>query len=533
MWFPLTTLPRNRMVFLLDAIVVVDDLRETEAFCVGDRPTKIILLIALAAVFRSQYPSSTTFAPPLVPQSFRTTSVIQSTVDRRATLRLTPGTSVLLGSLDQSAHRHPVRLVWRPDHQSNAVGAVETQLLTGSHSVMMFPEVWDAPVEAVLPEADREPFVSVIPEMLSDGLLEPHEFESPRRRRFVVPCFYAQRVHDRHVLATEIARGQRVSVFLVDGDEPAFGEPDETLARDAAFAVASEIIRRTEDRVLNFVESRIGYITDLDEDGRLCFVLARLSTEDSADSTQQPITGCVRPDDFLSGLRSENTAHTGGDIVYLDCQLPTGRELDALLAHELSHAATFCVIGQSEPEDQQQLPGWLNEAIAHYLEMQVHCASDNLQTRMADFTREPHRFPLVIPDSLRQRSLRRGATRAAACLFLESALQKKPAESLRTLVRCPQPGTGRLESVTGERFSETFRKWGLSLMVSARDFPQQVLAQDCELQLELAGTAFTWTAPVHESGTLEIVANEESQLQVTIVTVNGSRTAAVDAAQRQ
>lgn len=500
----------------------------------SDRPTKILLLIALAAAFRSQYPVTVPSVPHPTAPSFHTTSVVFRTEDdRQATLRLASGSSVLLGSLDQSAHRHQIRLTWRPDHSSDTVDAVATPLLTGSHRVLTFPETWDAPVAASLPKLEREQQGQVIPELRPDSTPAQQELQNPARRRFVVPCFYAQRVHDRHVLATEIARGQRASVYLVDGDENAFGGQDESLNLHSALAVASQVIQRTEGRVLDFVESQIGQVTDLDQDGRLCFVLARLSSDDSTEASQQPITGCVRPDDFLSGLRSENCANMGGDIVYLDCLLPTGRELDAVLAHELAHAATFCAIGQAEPEDQQQLPGWLNEAIAHYLELQVHPESDNLKTRLAGFTREPHRFPLVIPDSLQQRSLRRGPARAAASLFLKTTLQHMSTGTLRTLVCCSQPGTGRLESVTGNRFSEIFRRWGLSLMVSARDFPSHELQQGENVKLQLAGTAFMWTAPVEGSGTLEITAPQDSQLQVTIVTTDAQRTVAADSPERQ
>ena len=294
----------------------------------GDRSTKILLLIMLVAAFRSPFPffgdsvsKTPDSTPDSTPQSFHTTSaVLPSDDDRRATLRLAPGTSVLVGSLDQSAHRHQLRLSWRPDHAQDAIDLQAAPLLTGSHQVLTFPNSWDAPLAAQLPEGDHESHAVMLPEVLTDRVALPlATLPNPRRRRFVVPCFYAHRVHDRHVLASEIARGRRVSVFLVDGDETAFRPQDAAAAGRAAFAVASQVIQQTEGRVLDFVESRIGPITDLDEDGRLSFVLARLSTDDLTETNQQPITGCVRPDDFLSGLRSENCADTGGDIAALAC----------------------------------------------------------------------------------------------------------------------------------------------------------------------------------------------------------------------
>ena len=70
-------------------------------------------------------------------------------------------------------------------------------------------------------------------------------------------------------------------------------------------------------------------------------------------------------------------------------------------------------------------------------------------------------------------------------------------------------------------------------MASPREFPRHVLRADNELKLQLAGTAFTWTAPVQRCGTLEIMASSESQLQVTVVAATGTQTAAADETNRR
>ncbi len=455
-----------------------------------------------------------------------------------AAVRLSPGNAVLLGSLDQTAQQHQMRMVWNPDdHRASYT-------LTGSHSVLSFPEEWSLPVEATLPDSafshgwvDSAELsgAAVTKERLAEDLaaVKVHRLvDENRTRRFVVPFFSDQTVHDRHVLATEIAHGNRVSVYLVENDESAFHQ-DRSEAIKVAVEVASEIIRRCEGRVLDFVEAQLGAITDLDDDGRLTFVMGHLSEHGFNHRNEQPITGCVRPDDFLKHAVPNGSVHTGGDIVYLDCSLPDGEELDAVLAHELTHAATFCVVRESECLESCSLPGWLNEAIAHYVEYRINPRSENLKHRLADFTRQPHRFPLVIPDSVQQLSLRRGPARAAACLFLLSTLQQMPADSLRTMICRPESGTQRLESIAGEVFPEIFRNWGLQSMASQRDFPRWDFCDSGERDLHLAGTAFTWTAPVVKSGTLEIFAPVESDLQITVVKSPMPRVADVQDRARQ
>lgn len=491
-----------------------------------DWPTIIAALIVLAAAWQTGREVTMT-SPPLRPADVLSVASAQRNASDgvvSASLRLSAGSAVLFGSLDQTATQHELQLIWHADDSSS------THLLTTSHHAMNFPSDWQLPVDVVLPKKGHSADDKTASDESasacfshSGSVNSPCRLRNGRPRRFVVPFFCGQTVHDRHVLATEIARGDRVSVYLVNGDESAFGQNPED-AGDRAWNVASDVVQRTESGVLGFVESQLGAISDLDDDGRLSFVMGQLSEHRSAECDQQPITGCVRPEDFLADLRTAESANPGGDIVYLDCTLPKGNELDAVLAHELAHAATFCLINETGDPKRCQLPAWLNEAVAHYIELQVNPRSGNLQRRLTEFTQKPNGFPVVIPDSLRQLSLRRGPARAAACLFLSSALEKLPAGSLKNLVCSSQAGTQRLESVTGESFPEIFRRWGLNLMKSSRQFPSHNIADGKERHLYLAGTAFAWTVPVTESGTLEITAPTDSQLQVTIVRSGKMRT---------
>lgn len=458
------------------------------------------------------------------------------------------GKAVLLTSLSVAGSRQPVVLTWREcDDQSE----FDSHSLT-DHDL---PPGWLAPVLRDLPRAARRTADAVANpewEHIQDAVDHADSAAAvnsllpanPRQRRFVVPFFTGQLAHDRHVLATEIAKGKRVSVYLVDGDAAAFAPRDLATndfnanlpvasvmhAQQAATELAAQIITRCEQRLLPFVERQLGAIHDLDDDGSLTFVLAQLSVNGPDHAIEPPITGCVRPSDFMwNTFRNADSSATdwadlahggdldnGGDIVYLDCLLPGGREMDAVLAHELAHAATFCLLNESVSAD-GELPGWLNEAIAHAIEQQVHPDSQNLAQRLTEFTARPHLFPIVIPDGSTHLSLRRGPARAAGCLFLNAVLQDLPDQSLRRIVQAGRSGVERLEQIAGRPFAELLRDWGLQRMAGSVPYPELQLNSQHPVQLQLAGTAIAWTGAAPADGVLQIQAPTAARLQITIV----------------
>ncbi|MEZ6131325.1 MAG: hypothetical protein R3C59_21840 [Planctomycetaceae bacterium] len=441
------------------------------------------------------------------------------------------GQAVLLGSLDQSAGMHSVQLTWLDDAGELAVDDV--------------PNTWPPLVTRTLPEPsvllndEQRPvqFEPAIPASTASQDLKPSAADR-RHRRFVVPFFCGQLVHDRVVMATEIARGQRVSVYLADGDAGAYETDSATgsslsgelavtslvHSQAAALEVATDIIQRAEQRLLPFVEHRLCRIADLDGDGRLSLVLAELSVEGPDDQRiEPPVTGCVRPDDFRVGGTDLNHDGSGCDIVYLTCRLPEGEERDAVLAHEFAHAATFCLLNE-RPDPLSELPGWLNEAIAHVIEHQVSPHSVNLKNRLQRFIQEPSGFPLVIPDGLPHLTVRRGPARAAACLFLNATLPRHSDDCLRRLVQSSEAGVGRLEYVTGRDFRELFRDWGLFMMASTGRFPEYCIDSDQDVLLRLAGTSCTWTTTATQKGVLHIQAPPDARLQITIVNQTSSTT---------
>lgn len=282
------------------------------------------------------------------------------------------------------------------------------------------------------------------------------------------------------------------------------------------------ICTTAESGLLGHVESRVGPITDVDQDERLTILLCRLSADADSRPGQEPIRGCVRAADF-------EPAHGafGGDIVYLDRTLSGHREIRAVLAHELTHAAVFSAVnGQSvDLRKSAAVPAWLNEAIAHVVELQVCPDSPNLQRRFADFRRTPSRFPVVIPDEFSQLAARRGAARAAGCSFLTATLEGHPNMRLSDLTRGGSSGSDGsggsgdgvriLESAACTGFAELFRDWTVTLLKN--DPPDLEFSLSDQVVISLTGTSFTRFSPAIESGVLTLVSRPEARLQVTIV----------------
>ncbi|MCA9051083.1 MAG: hypothetical protein KDA89_20245, partial [Planctomycetaceae bacterium] len=282
----------------------------------------------------------------------------------------------------------------------------------------------------------------------------------PAKRVFRAPYFEDAVVSDRIILAEELATDRHMHVF---------GEQAELQA------TAERIVFRLEQHLLAFCEQHLGTVTDADGDCRLTIVLTELGGQSRLPnpvplpdefSGGEPIRGCVRAADFHFQTESGGESGMGGDIIYLSTDLANladDRELDAVLVHELAHAAVFSRLSESAAAE-DFLPGWLNEAVAHYMERQICSDSTNLRRRLRLFRSSPGRFPVVVPDTTASLSLRRGPARAAGCLFVETVLSELPADAVRQLVLTNGGGIERLEAISGKSFRSLMQDWGLRLL---------------------------------------------------------------------
>jgi hypothetical protein len=201
--------------------------------------------------------------------------------------------------------------------------------------------------------------------------------------------------------------------------------------------------------------------------------------------------------------------------------VPVDDDLDAILAHELTHLAMFC--GLCSEGGFVQLPGWLNEAVAHYVERQVNPRSRNMASRLEEFRRRPADFPVVVPDHHASLSLRRGPSRAAGCLFLNSVLSRLPGHAIGDLMAGSGEAIPRLERLTGRTFADLFRDWGLQMIVAGDNLPRWKVLDRRAFAQPLTGTALSWSEPVMTDGILTITSSADCRLQVTVLSGDGFR----------
>ncbi|MCR9198417.1 MAG: hypothetical protein NXI04_07240 [Planctomycetaceae bacterium] len=411
--------------------------------------------------------------------------------DSRGRIFVPAHARLAIGSLDQSAQFHSVSIEWQ-QQQTQPVG-MDLRYST------------DVPFDVYRPGACvRVQPAASLAGYENQGVPPVECTRGDEVRRFAVPFFpRTGAAMERFVVGDLVAAGGRTRVFLThDGaTEP----PADVIQR------AHEIVRLTELGLRDFVEEQLSPISDLDHDGHLTFVFCDLAEQIDVAGVE-PIRGCVRQKDFF-----DHTWSFGGDIVYLDYDLPGGEQLAAVLAHELAHAAIFSIRRSllANNSDAGQLPFWMNEGIAHLIEFSVCPVSDNLAGRIRDFRDRPNSFPLVIPDSYRGRGLRRGPSRAAALSFFRFAVATDP-EFLTNVVtaRYGGPLDPSQDNLPAVRFPQIFREW---MSQERAESPRLSLTPDKLCRLTLAGTAFVQFEPAAAAGFVSVRAPQSAQLQIVIV----------------
>ncbi len=337
-------------------------------------------------------------------------------------------------------------------------------------------------------------------------------------RRFLIPHFEFDQVNQQPSEASPLTEGSRLKVYM---DLSIDRSSSDTLQREHMVEQAERVCTTIESEVLPHIERWIGRISDLDGDQRLSVVLTDLDRRKSSSDT--PILGCVRRSDFSAGDQSP----FAGDIVYLHRQLPPQEQLRALLAHELTHAAIFCI--QHEAPNGSSLrdhsvASWLNEAAAHWVERQFCSSPSGYATREAAFRQSPALCPIILPDDGHYHPARRSGSRIAGFTFLQQHLAN--VSELRELLEQPTSFERSITTVTQAPFSQLFRKWtinqtcvdyfSLSPSHSRINFCSLNTASNESVTRKLHGTAFLLlTSEIEQE--LCIQAHRDAQLQITVL----------------
>jgi len=253
------------------------------------------------------------------------------------------------------------------------------------------------------------------------------------------------------------ALGRRVQVYVDPAD---LDGVDAETVRD--------LVTTFDDKVFPVAAARFGPALDVDGDGRFTVLMSGWLGRMSG--------GKVSVDGFARGADLDLSlgAPFGNrcDMVCLNAGLKAGPHLRTVLAHEYTHAVTFCrkalpggVRGPLAAEEE----GWLDEALAHLVEDAFGFSRSNIDYRVSAFLTQPERYRLVVDDYFAADLFRSHGNRGATYLFLRWCVDRHGPGLLDALIRSDLRGVENLEAATGSSFADLFRRWTVALYLSGID----------------------------------------------------------------
>lgn len=233
-------------------------------------------------------------------------------------------------------------------------------------------------------------------------------------------------------------------------------------------ATIAEVLRVFDNDIYPWAENNLGRVVDVDRDGRFSILLTGKMAAMQSGKTK--VDGFVRGSDFFHDLPAPFSNHC--DMLYLNAALKAGPQLRTVLAHEYAHAVIFCehalasYHGSPSGRDEE---GWLNEGLAHLVEVKHNFGWSNLDHRISAFLARPEQYPLIVPDYFTVGLWRDPGTRGATFLFVRSCAGHADPEMLRRLVQTPLRGVSNLEAATRQPFADLFRQATLDFL-DARNY---------------------------------------------------------------
>ncbi|MFM8287897.1 MAG: hypothetical protein ACKOGA_14345, partial [Planctomycetaceae bacterium] len=283
------------------------------------------------------------------------------------------------------------------------------------------------------------------------SLAEPDRDRLARHRRFWVPVHRSATRTETLPVEAQLAFHSRCISLYVDratGDEPAANER----------LRFPELASLLETQVLPTVRECLGPIADVDGDGRLAVLLTPLLEEWQAGTT--PLRAFVRAADFDPTLTPPDSNHA--DVIYLNRQQLAAGGLPAILLHEAAHLA--CFTRRTAAGLPPATVEWLDEGLAHAVELRVLGRSTNLADRLDRLVASPHRSPLLAGEwpTRGRDTWRDPGSRGAMALFVHWLTQAQP-DALRQLVDSPLAPQAACAHLGGVPFPELFARFSLAL----------------------------------------------------------------------
>lgn len=464
------------------------------------------------------------------------------------------GTRIVIGSLDMSGTRHQIRLRSRNDISSSGDSLAVVRFTAESLSQHRNPAAVHRLSSGVRSSQNRQ-FIHTAayePQLNESGLasaishavftttseansLPSTPINELPPRVFLMPHFGNTGTIHTPEECRAIGESQRARVY-VNQRLPQSSSPDQMRSWSELLLSAVEVI------AVPIVETWIGPVCDVDRNQKLSIVVTNLDQHGTQSSGRSPIFGCIRESDFCP------ESDFCGDIVYIDpniFELPSA-EVNALLTHEIVHAA-ICSMSQNATDEKSgnsllktpffstsattPVPPWLNEAVAHFVELQCcdavqtphnaaqELVTENFQRRIDAFLAGPGCSPIVASDNVLNMEERRSGSRGAATLFLATLISTP--RDLQTLLRNDDSLKDRIELLAQQPFADVFRNWTLKI-ASIQNDTESLSVEKIEPDFEskhcsLLGTAFQCFECADDIATLVLVSDESAQLQISVI----------------
>ncbi len=438
-----------------------------------------------------------------------------------------PNSVIAIGSLDTTGAPHVATIEHRLADEPSAQFSICSldscgALIPETQSLVFCPDEVSCPDEAVkfAESTSRDNSRPVADQPEPSDVTGFRLAETAKSRRFLIPHFEQNGVSQVACGASLLGSSHRVSVYMDDAllDLKRSGKGNV----EDFHASAETICRMIEFPLLPKISLWIHSVTDLDADGHLSVVITELDRRQSPEDT--PVLGCVRHEDF----RDSGSSDFSGDIIYLDYRLPTGDELCSLLAHEMTHAAIFSMTSETgyhgTTANQPQIPSWLNEAVAHWVELKFCQTPTGFDQRIHQFETDPGGSPIVSSDSSLSLATRRAGSRVSATLFLQQFMDSP--DVVRQLLSSFSTFDQAVNSVTSQPFDKSFRDWTVT-QARMRKFTRADLKTDraslygClyggTTKRRVFGTAFFFLDVGDAGQELSIRSDDQAQLQITVL----------------
>ncbi len=222
-----------------------------------------------------------------------------------------------------------------------------------------------------------------------------------------------------------------------------------------------QIAARLNNVLIPRVESVFGPVADRLAAGILTVVVTPQVSRSGSDNS--PVRAFVLSTDFRVDLdRPEGHAC---DAIYIAPDLSL-EQSDAILVHELTHAAQFCAFRRQFGAAPWPLQDWVIEGTAHASEVLLTHDDSNVAERLQAFSQCPERSPLVVRDAARSGRWRDARCRGAACSFFTWAAQNYGLEAIANLTESSVGDADPWMSAVGQSWRETQRAWLISLVMT-------------------------------------------------------------------